>query len=298
MSLTQQSDQKAIFRGTHNYSIGKGGCMILRSPVVAGSFYPNNPIQLRREIESYLQETSETPVPDLKPKALIVPHAGYYYSGAVAGNAYRLIENREYDLVVVLAPSHRHCFTGASIYSVGNYATPLGEVEVDTELAESLIADNSEINFIAAAHHQEHSLEVQLPFLQVALGNFTLLPIVLGQQDWSQAEKLAGIIAKLSRNRRLLLVASTDLSHFHDAATAEILDRRIIDAVAVFNPESFWSLIEQHQAEACGAGPLLTVMLAAKKMPAERVEILNYRHSGHVSGDNERVVGYLAAAIV
>jgi len=272
--------------------------VILRSPVVAGSFYPENPVQLRREVESYLRKKSEVSAPDLNPQALIVPHAGYYYSGAVAGNAYRLIENREYDLVVVLAPSHRHYFTGASIYSVGNYATPLGEIEVDTELAESLIAENPEINFIAEAHHLEHSLEVQLPFLQVALGKFTMLPIVLGQQDWLQAEKLAETVVNLSRNRRLLLIASTDLSHFHDAATAEILDRRIIDVVAAFNPESFWSLITQRQAEACGAGPLLTVMLAAKKMSAERVEILNYRHSGHVSGDNERVVGYLAAAIV
>jgi len=272
--------------------------MILRSPVVAGSFYPDNPVQLRREIASYLRGKSEAPASDLNPQALIVPHAGYYYSGAVAGNAYQLIDNRDYDLVVVLAPSHSHFFTGASIYSVGNYITPLGEVEVDTELAENLIADNPEINFIAEAHSQEHSLEVQLPFLQVALGKFTLLPIVIGQQDWLPAEKLAETVASLSKNRRLLLIASTDLSHFHNAATAEILDQRIIDAVAAFNPEAFWSLITQRQAEACGAGPLLTVMLAAKKMAAERVEILNYRHSGHVSGDNERVVGYLAAAIV
>ena len=271
--------------------------MILRSPVVAGSFYPENPVQLRREVESYLQGKSENPAPDLNPQALIVPHAGYYYSGAVAGSAYRLIKNQDYDLVVVLAPSHRHYFTGASIYSIGNYATPLGEIVVATDLAESLIAEYPEINFIAEAHHQEHSLEVQLPFLQVTLDKFTLLPVVLGQQNWSQAEKLAEIFAGLAINRRLLLIASTDLSHFHDAATAEILDQRIIDAVAAFDPESFYSLIEQRQAEACGAGPLLTVMLAAKKMAAERVEILSYRHSGHISGDNERVVGYLAAAI-
>lgn len=271
--------------------------MILRSPVVAGSFYPDNPVELRREVESYLLEKSELHTSVVNPQALIVPHAGYYYSGAVAGRAYQLIKNRKYDLVVVLAPSHRHYFTGASIYSIGNYSTPLGEIEVDTELAESLIAENSDINFIAKAHHQEHSLEVQLPFLQVALGKFTLLPIVLGQQSWSQGVKLAKVIGELAVNWRLLLIASTDLSHFHDAATAETLDQRIIDTVAAFDPESFYSLIEQRQAEACGAGPLLSVMLAARKMQAERVEILSYRHSGHISGDNERVVGYLSAAI-
>ncbi len=271
--------------------------MILRSPAVAGSFYPDNPVQLRREVESYLGGTDEIPAVSSKPRALIVPHAGYYYSGAVAGSAYRLIKNQKYDLVVVLAPSHRHYFIGTSIYNIGNYATPLGEIEVDTRLAESLIAENSEINFSPEAHSQEHSLEVQLPFLQVALGKFTLLPMVLGRQDRQQGERLAAILTDLALHRSLLLIASTDLSHFHDAATAEILDKRIINAVAAFSPETLYSLIENQQAEACGAGPLLTVMLAAGKMASERVEILSYRHSGQVSGDNERVVGYLAAAI-
>ncbi|MCK5914867.1 MAG: AmmeMemoRadiSam system protein B, partial [Deltaproteobacteria bacterium] len=149
---------------------------------------------------------------------------------------------------------------------------------------------------ISEAHRSEHSLEVQLPFLQVALCKFMLLPIVLGQQDWLLAETLAEIIADLARDRRLLLIASTDLSHFHDAATAELLDHRIVDAVAAFDPAAFWSLIENRKAEACGAGPLLTVMLAAKKMQAEQAKILTYRHSGEVSGDNNRVVGYLSAA--
>lgn len=272
--------------------------MILRSPAVAGSFYPENPGQLRREVESYLGGTDGMPTAAKKPRALITPHAGYYYSGAVAGSAYRLLKNYEYDLVVVLAPSHRHYFIGTSIYNIGNYATPLGEIEVDTKLAESLIAENPEINFFPEAHSQEHSLEVQLPFLQVVLGKFILLPLVLGRQDWQQEERLAATLADLALHRSLLLVASTDLSHFHNAATAEILDRRIIDAVAAFSPETLYSLIENNRAEACGAGPLLAVMLAAEKLAAERVEILSYRHSGHVSGDNDRVVGYLSAVIV
>ncbi len=271
--------------------------MITRAPVVAGSFYPESPRQLRQEVAAYLREESKTQIPDSSPRALIVPHAGYCFSGAVAGRAYRLLENQEYDLVVVLAPSHRHYFTGASIYSCGNYATPLGEVAVDTELAESLIKENPGLNFVPAAHLQEHSLEVQLPFLQVTLGKFMLLPIVIGRQDWSQSEKLADTLAALADKRRLLLIASTDLSHFHDAATAEILDQRVIEAVAAFSPESFQALIEQRRAEACGAGPLLTVMQAAKKIEAERVEIISYNHSGRISGDNERVVGYLSAAI-
>lgn len=271
--------------------------MITRAPAVAGSFYPGSPDLLRRDIEGYLSQKHPPAGAEIKPKALIVPHAGYYYSGAVAADAYRLVAGEEFDLVVILAPSHHHYFTGASIYSIGNYETPLGEVKVDCELGESLIAQYPAINFIAEAHRQEHSLEVQLPFLQVVLGDFMMLPLILGEQSWGMAENLAEIIADLARNRRLLLIASTDLSHFHDAETAEFLDRQIVDAVAAFDPAAFWSLIENRKAEACGAGPLLTVMQAALKLRARRAEILTYRHSGMVSGDNDRVVGYLAAAL-
>jgi AmmeMemoRadiSam system protein B len=271
--------------------------MMTRSPAVAGSFYPDNPVSLRREVESFIRGSKVLVPENVTPKALIVPHAGYYFSGAVAADAYRLIEGQEFDLVVVLAPSHYHSFSGASIYSAGNYETPLGEVTVDTELAADLIAEYPGINFVPAAHRQEHSLEVQLPFLQVALKNFKLLPIVVGQQEWPQAEKLAGIVAALSLKYRLLLIASTDLSHFHDAVTAEFLDQQIVAAVAAFDAAAFWSLIENRQAEACGAGPLLTVMLAAEKLRARQATVLSYRHSGAVSGDHNRVVGYLAAAI-
>ena len=174
--------------------------------------------------------------------------------------------------------------------------TPLGEVKVACDLAAELIADSYEINFVPEAHRFEHSLEVQLPFLQVALGDFTLLPMIMGQQGWSQAQKLAEIVAKLAVGRRLLLIASTDLSHFHNAAKADELDQRIVKAVAAFDPAAFWSLIDNRQAEACGAGPLLSVMLAAQKIGADRAEILTYRHSGEICGDYSRVVGYLSAA--
>ncbi len=271
--------------------------MVTRAPAVAGSFYPGSAVKLRREIEDYLHSQPVSSGPEINPQALIVPHAGYYFSGAVAADAYRLLTGFEFDLVVVLAPSHHHYFTGTSIYSIGNYETPLGEVKVDCELAESLIKRYPGINFVAEAHRLEHSLEVQLPFLQVVLGDFTLLPMVLGSQDWEQVAELAEIIAGLAENRRLLLIASSDLSHFHDALTAESLDRRIVEAVAAFDPAAFWSLIENRQAEACGAGPLLCVMQAALQLGARQAKILTYRHSGMVSGDHNRVVGYLAAAL-
>ncbi|MBN2808604.1 MAG: AmmeMemoRadiSam system protein B [Deltaproteobacteria bacterium] len=270
--------------------------MLTRPPAVAGTFYSNDPQTLRDEIKAYLQQAPAPPAGAAAPLALVAPHAGYFYSGAVAAEAYRLVVGQKFDLVVVVAPSHHHYFNGISIYSAGNYRTPLGEVTVDGALAETLISQYAELDFIPAAHRSEHSLEVQLPFLQVALGEFTLLPMIMGKQGWGQAVKLAEIIAELALTRRLLLVASTDLSHFHDAVSAGRLDRQIVAAVAAFDAFAFWSLIEKRQAEACGAGPLLSVMLAARKLGAERAQILSYRHSGEVCGDNSRVVGYLAAA--
>ena len=271
-------------------------CAISRPPAVAGTFYSDDPVSLRSEIEGYLLQAQVPAIAGLKPVALVVPHAGYCFSGAVAADAYRLVEGQKFDLVVVVAPTHHHYFDGISIYSVGNYMTPLGEVEVNHELAAELINQHQEINFIPEAHRYEHSLEVQLPFLQVALGEFTLLPMIMGQQGWGQALKLAAIIADLARDRRLLLIASTDLSHFHNAVKAGQLDQQIVASVTAFDPVAFWSLIENNQAEACGAGPLLSVMLAAQKIGAERAQILTYRHSGEICGDSSRVVGYLSAA--
>ncbi|MEA3348200.1 MAG: AmmeMemoRadiSam system protein B, partial [Pseudomonadota bacterium] len=265
-------------------------------PVVAGTFYTDDPVALRSEIEGYLAQAKASAIDESEPVALVVPHAGYSFSGAVAADAYRLIKGCKFDLVVVVAPTHHHYFDGISIYSAGNYMTPLGEVEVDRELAAELIGKCPEINFVPEAHRFEHSLEVQLPFLQVALGDFTLLPMIMGRQGWSQALKLAEIVAQLAADRRLLLIASTDLSHFHNAAVAQRLDQQIVKAVAAFDPAAFWSLIENSQAEACGAGPLLSVMLAAQKIGADRSQILTYRHSGEVCGDNSRVVGYMSAA--
>ncbi len=269
---------------------------VLRPSAVAGTFYSDDPVALRNEIEGYLAQAEASAIDESEPVALLVPHAGYSFSGAVAADAYRLIEGCKFDLVVVVAPTHHHYFDGISIYNAGNYMTPLGEVEVDRELAAELISKYPEISFVSEAHRFEHSLEVQLPFLQVVLGNFRLLPMIMGQQGWSQALKLAEIVAQLAVGRRLLLVASSDLSHFHNAVEAQELDQQIVKTVAAFDPAAFWSLIENRQAEACGAGPLLSVMLAAQNIGADRAQILTYRHSGEVCGDNSRVVGYMSAA--
>jgi AmmeMemoRadiSam system protein B/AmmeMemoRadiSam system protein A len=269
---------------------------INRPPAVAGSFYLADARGLRREIETFLARAG-CPEPELPPPAgLIAPHAGYLYSGAIAARAYRLLAGHDYDLVVVVSPSHHCAFSGFSLYQPGNYETPLGEVRVDCELVERLLAEHPDFNFVAAAHRSEHALEVQLPFLQVVLGDFTLLPVVMGRQSFQSAARLAEVLAGLARERRLLIVASSDLSHFHPAAQARNLDQRIVDVVAAGDPEGLWHLIESGRAEACGAGPMLALMLALKKLGSYQSRVLEYRHSGEVCGDHSRVVGYLAAA--
>jgi AmmeMemoRadiSam system protein B len=267
-----------------------------RPPAVAGSFYSADPVVLRREIEGFLSRAEALAGGREVPVGLVVPHAGYMFSGGVAASAYKLIKGCEFDLVVVVSPSHHKYFPGFSIYQSGNYVTPLGGVEIDRELATELISTCSWISYVPEAHSHEHALEVQLPFLQVCLEEFRLLPLVMGEQSWAQAEKLAVILSGLTRERKVLFVASSDLSHFYPAAKAEVLDRRVIDAVAAFDPVSFWALIETGQAEACGAGPLLAVMLAIRHLGMGRAEILSYHHSGEICGDYNRVVGYLAAA--
>jgi len=268
-----------------------------RPPAVAGTFYSHDAARLRREIEAYLAAAEAPRAIDGELVALVSPHAGYSFSGTVAGSAYRLVQGLKFDLVVIVAPSHHHLFSGFSIYTAGDYLTPLGRVPVERCLAMELIGKSAAVNFHPEAHRQEHSLEVQLPFLQVALGDFQLLPIIMGRQSQAAARQLALILTQVADQRRVLLVASTDLSHFHDAATAGRLDRGVLDAIAAFDPDLFWHLVESGTAEACGAGPLLAVMLAAQQLGARRARILAYRHSGEVCGDNRRVVGYLAAAL-
>lgn len=266
----------------------------LRPPAVAGSFYPADAGALRQQLDELLAAVPAYDGP--LPLALVAPHAGYVYSGATAAAAYKRVLGSSFDLVVIAAPSHHHGFVGTSVYPDGAYQTPLGAVPVATELAAELLDRFPGLNFVPAAHQFEHSLEVQLPFLQRVLGDFQLLPLVMGRQGWSEAAGLAEIIQTAAGGRRVLLVASTDLSHFHNANQAETMDHRVIDAVAAFSPQDLWREVAGGQAEACGVGPLLAVMQAAHGLGARRAEIIAYRHSGQVSGDNQRVVGYLAAA--
>jgi AmmeMemoRadiSam system protein B len=193
--------------------------------------------------------------------ALVSPHAGYMYSGQVAAFAYKLVEEKTFDSVVVVAPSHRALFKGASLYDRGGYRTPLGVVPVDTELSKKIMERRKEIQFLPEAHSQEHSLEVQIPFLQVALKSFKLIPIVMEPYwSWETCQSVASAIAETVKGKRVLLVASTDLSHFYTYNIAVELDKIFLNHIERFDVEGLNRDLKSNRTEACGGGAVITIM--------------------------------------
>ena len=268
----------------------------IRESVIAGSWYPDQPDVLRKEIRKFIDGAKPPPLEgDLL--GLVAPHAGYVYSGAVAGHAYKLLENRSIDRVLVLAPSHRAYFEGASIYSPGGFRTPLGVAPLDRELVESMLGRSDILRYVPQAHAQEHSLEIQLPFLQVVLGKFSLIPIVMGDQSLDYCRKLAGAISEACRGKGVLLIASSDLSHYRSYEEARRLDQIVLDRLNAFDPEGLAGDLREGRCEACGGGPIITLMLAAKELGANKSKVLHYANSGDVTGDRRGVVGYAASAV-
>ncbi|HNW30960.1 MAG TPA: AmmeMemoRadiSam system protein B [Spirochaetota bacterium] len=271
--------------------------MYRRKPAVAGSFYPSNSQRLGVMIDSYLTE-AQGPSPEGEVIGVISPHAGYVYSGPVAAYSFhRLAPDTE--LVIVLAPSHRARFNGAAILPEGVFETPLGDVPIDAEIG-SRLKDRDYFGVIKEAHELEHSLEVQVPFLQKVLKGFSLVPIIVGTVDLAICRAIAeGIHAALAgETRRLAVVISTDLSHYHSYNTAQTLDRQFSEALKTFDERKVQDIISAGKAEACGEGPVLTGMVLCRLLGAAKVDILKYANSGDTAGTKDQVVGYLAAAFV
>lgn len=270
---------------------------IIRPAAVAGAFYTSDPVDLSAQIKKFMDNVpSSKPLPG-KIVALISPHAGYIYSGQVAAHGFKLLEGKSFDTVVVLAPSHRIPLSGASVFPRGAYQIPLGLVPINQKLAEKLIESSNLFSYVPSAHLKEHSLEVQLPFLKVVLGEFMLVPIVMGSNDLSTCNEIAETIYQTVKDQSVLIVASTDLSHFHPYQDAVNLDRIVIDHVKSYDPEGLFRAIATGKCEACGADPLVTTMLLAKKLGANQSKLLNYANSGDVSGDKTQVVGYMSAVL-
>ena len=265
----------------------------VRPSVIAGSWYPGRPAELRTTIERYLANVEPTEL-EGELVGLIAPHAGYIYSGQVAAYAYKQLEGRDFDLVALISPIHQMYMGTYMVTSYAYYETPLGLVPVATDLVDELA---EELNLVRVQRDGEHSLEIQLPFLQYVLGEFRLLPVMLGDQDWGSCQRLASALAPLLTREKALLVASTDLSHFHPYDRAVQLDRRVLERVEAFDPRGLSEDLRARRCEACGGGPVIAVMLATQELGAKRARVLCYANSGDVTGDHSQVVGYMAAAL-
>lgn len=273
----------------------------VRRPAVAGSWYSSDSLELKDQLENYLSAARDFQLPEIL--GLVSPHAGYVYSGPIAAYAYRQIEGRHYDIVVVVAPSHVEAFPFAAVYGRGAYQTPLGTIPVDVEVAKAIAENHARVKISDRGHRQEnlsrqeHSLEMQLPFLQLALGDFKLVPIVMGDQSDSIVNDLADALAEALRGKHALLVASSDLSHFHDYNEANRLDANLNKLVEQFDPRRLLEDLHYDKVEACGGGPICAVMEACRKLGATHAKVLKHANSGDTpAGDRYRVVGYTAAA--
>ncbi|MBL7960140.1 AmmeMemoRadiSam system protein B [bacterium] len=263
-----------------------------RKPAVAGMFYPREKNKLQSDLDNMFANVTSKRVSG-KVFGIVAPHAGYMYSGYVAAEAYNQLADLSYDTVAVLAPSHRDYFQGASVYT-GDYMTPLGAVPVDKKTCDQLLRYAPLIKATEMGHRDEHALEVQLPFLQVILKDFNLVPIVIGTQDHETCFRLGEILGEVLQGTNSLVVASSDLSHFYSQEKANRLDGLVVKDIENFDENKFFDDIQNRKCEACGAGTIVSAIIAAKHMGATSSKVLSYHTSGEVSGDYEEVVGYLS----
>jgi MEMO1 family protein len=270
--------------------------MNVRPPAVAGMFYPHDSKNLMRQVTELI-ERAKPPKIKGELKALICPHAGYPYSGLTAAHAYKLLENKKYDVVVIISPSHHEYFKGVSAYPGIAYRTPLGDVSIDLELQKELTENSEIIKVSADGHGEEHAVEVQLPFLQTILEDFKFLPLVIGDQSKEICFRLGEVLGEALKGKNALIVASTDLSHYHPYDAAKKLDEVAINAIAKFDYERLFTCLDEHETEACGGGSAVAAMVAAQKLSADKVKILHAVNSGDMTGEKGGVVGYMSAAI-
>lgn len=270
-----------------------GGCAAsVKEPAVAGSFYPAEKAKLTAEVDRYLDQGG-SPSGEGRLLALIAPHAGYVYSGHVAGHSYAKIRGKDIRTVILIGPAHHAAVNGAVIYPGGGLKTPLGVVPVNDSLVRSLASDQNGVKLAAEPFSREHSLEVQLPFLQRALREFSVVPILVGRMTSDSYRHLAdGLAAILKKDEHSLLVISTDLSHYHAADKAGKMDRKVLDAAERLATGELERALMSGQGEMCGAGAVLYGLAAARGAGATEGELYQYADSGDVSGDKSYVVGY------
>jgi AmmeMemoRadiSam system protein B len=266
-----------------------------RRTAAAGLFYPADPGKLNAMISAILDVAVNNKEYE-NIHGLVSPHAGYIYSGKTAGYAFNQVRNKNYSTVIIISPSHREYFSGISIYPGKGYNTPLGNVDIDQEIADKLCEGSKFIFRGIEGHREEHAVEVQIPFLQSALIDFKIVPVVMGDQSPSLVNELAEKISSVYR-KDILVIASSDLSHYHSKKIADNLDSIIDRRIMEYDYERLLEDLEEGRCEACGGGPIVALMKSFSTTPGIKADVLNRSDSGDTTGDNSQVVGYLSAAV-
>ena len=267
----------------------------VREPAVAGIFYPASSGKLkdnvRHLLDSYKPQEKYSNI-----AGIVSPHAGYVYSGKTAAFAYNAVKGRNYNTVIIISPSHREYFAGISIYNGEAYRTPLGDVPINIEIRKK-IAEGSKLIFEGInGHRAEHAIEVQIPFLQMVMNNFSIVPIVMGDQNKMYIDELSVRLADVMDNDTLI-IASSDLSHFYSKEQADKRDSVVEKRISEFDYENLQHDLQTGKCEACGGGTIVAMMKTADLLNKKKSKVLSRTDSGDVTGDNSEVVGYLSAAL-
>jgi MEMO1 family protein len=274
---------------------------MIRQPAVAGTFYPREPRELLARVQQFLAEgrdddesknSGATSESETSPLACLVPHAGYVFSGGVAGAVYARTKIQK--RVIILGPRHRPGGANFAINSEGAWETPLGRANIDSELARAMMAACPLLVEDEVAHRREHSLEVQLPFLQALSRDFQFVPVAIGTLNFDELAELGHAIAKVISNSAepVLIVASSDLNHYESEEITQMKDRQAIDQMLALNPRGLYETVRREGITMCGCGPAVSALTAALDLRATRAELVRHATSADVSGDRDEVVGY------
>ena len=276
---------------------------MIRKPAVAGSFYPENPETLKKTIEDcFTNKFGVGFIPELNnfegddyPINVMVPHAGFVYSGSVAAHGYcQIVQNGFPEVFIILSPNHTGYGSEVSVFNEGEWITPLGNVNIDEDFANSIISCSDVASADFDAHLFEHSIEVQLPFLQYFSNEFSIVPIVMGSQSFSASSDLAKAIFDSAQklNKSYCVIASTDLSHFNNQEKANTVDGFVLEDIEHMNEFKLYEEVIQYNITMCGYGPVMATIALSKMCDKHKCDILEYKTSGDVTGDLTSVVGY------
>jgi len=272
----------------------------VKQPNVAGSFYPDNPQELAQMIDTFL-DAAKPQAEEGNIFALISPHAGYGFSGGVAAFGYKLIKDKPYKTVIVIGPSHNYGFSGVSIYPEGTFRTPMGDLKIDKEFTRELLYKDKDIFFEPGAFEKEHSLEVQLPFLQKVISNFEIVPIVMGDCSLSICQKLADLLKEAIGNRQdVLVVASSDMYHGYDYEESEIIDNLTLSHLKNMDAQGLYNGLREGKLQLCGGFPVVSTLILAKELGHNKLKVLQHTNSSEVTGKKIKgiwTVGYASCVI-